>query len=363
MRIAHVNAYFYPYMGGIEHRIHNVSRRLAKDHDVFVVTSRLDGTVAAEDKDGYHIVRQPTRYIGNYNPPIAMVKGVDEALKGIDPDVIDFHYRWSPGLTRAVLKQECPIVYTCHNVYGEGNGAIGVMSRVNDWLFKRHARRFARVAYVSEYLMRDFMEHGFPTEGADVVPNGVDLKPTAEVKDHIMTLSRMVGTKGLDVLVDAMRHVDCKLVMCGDGPIRPKLQRLVEDLGLRDRVTLPGRVTEEEKARLMASCQTFIVPSTYEAFGIVAVEAMAYGRPVIASRTGGLVEVVGDGGMLVPPGDSKALAEAINAMLADRERRDEYGARARQRAALYSWERATSGMMQCYQKAIAEARTDRAAPS
>jgi glycosyltransferase involved in cell wall biosynthesis len=102
----------------------------------------------------------------------------------------------------------------------------------------------------------------------------------------------------------------------------------------------------------MSSCQAFIVPSTYEAFGIVAVEAMAYGRPVIASRTGGLVEVVGDGGMLVPPSDSKALAEAINSMLADKKRRDEFGAKARERAAFYSWERVADGMMSCYQKAI-----------
>jgi glycosyltransferase involved in cell wall biosynthesis len=352
MRIAHVNAYFYPYMGGIEHRIHNVSRLLAKDHEVYVVTSQLEGTRPAEDRDGYHIVRQPTRFIGNYNPPIAMIKHVDEALRKIDPDVIDFHYRWSPGLTKAVLKQDCPVVYTCHNVYGEGHGAIGAMSRINDRMFRRHVKHFARVAYVSEYLKQDFIAHGFPAENADVVPNGVDLKPTAEVKDHIMTLSRMVGTKGLDVLVEAMQHVDCKLVMCGDGPIRPKLQKQVESLGLQEKITMPGRVSEEDKARLMSSCQAFIVPSTYEAFGIVAVEAMAYGRPVIASRTGGLVEVVGDGGMLVPPSDSKALAEAINSMLADKKRRDEFGAKARERAAFYSWERVADGMMSCYQKAI-----------
>ena len=318
-----------------------------------MITSRLPDTKAEEDIDGYHVVRQPTRFIGNYNPPIAMIHGVSETLEKIRPDVIDLHYRWSPGLTKAVLRQGCAKVYTCHNIYGEGSGAIGALSHINDRLFSRHARKFDRIAYVSEYLKQEFIQHGFPTEGADTVPNGVDLKPVGTEAGHLMTLSRMVGTKGLDVLIDAMQQVDGKLMMCGDGPIRPKLQKQVERLKLQDKITLPGKVSEAEKERLMSSCQAFIVPSTFEAFGIVAVEAMAYGRPVIASRTGGLTEVVGEGGILVPPGDSEALAEALKKMLADKKLRDDLGVKARERAALYSWERATEGMMRCYGAACA----------
>ena len=101
MKVVEVNAYHYPYMGGIEHRIHHISRRLGRKHQVTVLTSRLPGTEAAERMDNYDVVRLESRFVNLYNPPHVITKGILEALEELDPDVVDFHYRWSGTYNRA----------------------------------------------------------------------------------------------------------------------------------------------------------------------------------------------------------------------------------------------------------------------
>jgi glycosyltransferase involved in cell wall biosynthesis len=98
-----------------------------------------------------------------------------------------------------------------------------------------------------------------------------------------------------------------------------------------------GWIKEEEKHRMLCECRMFAIPSVHEAYGMVAAEAMSYGKPVIASNTGGLPEVVGNAGVLIPPQDEKALAEAINALDGDEARRRQLGNAAKERMNDFSW--------------------------
>lgn len=339
MRIVEVNAFHYPFIGGIENRLHHVCRRLGKEHEVFVLTSRLPGTEEREEMENYTVIRLPSRYLNIYNPPYVRISKVREALEEIDPDIVDLHYRWAGSLIKGVLGYDGPKVYTCHNTLGEGVGLTHYASELNDRAFLRHLDQFDRVVCVSDYMRKDVAARGFPEDRLLTIYNGVEI-PDAPCKDgdYILSLGRLVRLKGLDALVRAMQHTKCQLRICGEGPERRNLERLSQHLGLTDRIDFMGWISEEEKHRMLCECRMFVIPSLHEAYGMVAAEAMSYGKPVISSNTGGLPEVVGDAGILFPPQDEKALAEAINALDSDAEKRLALGRAARERMRAFSWD-------------------------
>jgi len=339
VRIVEVNAFHYPFIGGIENRLHHVCRRLGKEHEVFVLTSRLPGTEEREEMDNYTVIRLPSRYLNIYNPPYVRISRVREALDELAPDIVDLHYRWAGSLTKGVLGYDGPKVYTCHNTLGEGVGLTHYASELNDRMFLRHLDQFDRVVCVSDYMKRDVAARGFSEDRLQTIYNGVDIPEAACMDgDYILSLGRLVRLKGLDTLIKAMQRTECQLRICGEGPERRNLEKLSQRLGLTDRIDFMGWISEEEKRRMLCECRMFAIPSLHEAYGMVAAEAMSYGKPVLASNTGGLPEVVGDAGILVPPQDEKALAEAINALDHDAEKRLTLGRAARERMRAFSWD-------------------------
>ncbi|MCD6358090.1 MAG: glycosyltransferase family 4 protein [Thermoproteales archaeon] len=157
-------------------------------------------------------------------------------------------------------------------------------------------------------------------------------------------MGRLVYRKGLTVLLKALsllKDLDLTLVVVGEGPLRPSAEALARRLAIEDRVMFLGSINEWELPGVYRSADVVAVPSLYgEAFGIVALEAMATGRPVVASRVGGLSELVigGETGVLVPPGDPEALAEALRTLYEDEELRAQMGRRGRARILeLYDW--------------------------
>jgi len=350
LRIVEVNAFHYPFIGGIENRLHHICRRLGKEHEVFVLTSRLPGTAEREEMDNYTVIRLPSRYLNIYNPPYVRISKVREALDELRPDVVDLHYRWSGSLIKGVLGYEGPKIYTCHNTLGEGVGLTHYASELNDRIFLRHLHKFDRVVCVSDYMRRDVAARGYSEDRLLTIYNGVDIpEKTSQDGDYILSLGRLVRLKGLDCLIRAMQHTNCHLRVCGEGPERKNLERLSQHLGLTDRIDFMGWISEEEKKRMLCECRMFVIPSVHEAYGMVAAEAMSYGKPVIASNTGGLPEVVGDAGILVPPQDEKALAEAINALGQDVSRRAQLGNAAKERMRAFSWDEMAKRTLQTYQ--------------
>lgn len=338
MRIVQLNPFHFPYMGGIEHRTHEISRRLASKHEVIVLTSRLPGTAEEEMMDGYRVVRLPSRFITDYNPPYVITSGVLDALESLDADLVDFHYRWAPSYSRAVKSYRGRWMFTYHNTFGEGNGAIHFLSYINDSLFSRMIRD-RRTVCVSEFVREDLLTHGFRRDLTDVVSLGVDMYdgPVSE-EDFILFTGRLVATKGVRYLIEAMRTVDSRLVIMGKGPEEKRLRSLAEQFGVSDKVVFTGHVSEEEKVRLMSSCKVFAMPSLFESFGLATAEVMAYGKPVVASKVGGLPEVVGDGGILVAPASPRDIAAALDRLLRDDGLRHELGRRARKHIGRFSWD-------------------------
>jgi glycosyltransferase involved in cell wall biosynthesis len=201
-----------------------------------------------------------------------------------------------------------------------------------------------------------------------VVPYGVDLRqfrprprePRSEVV--VGGVARLSQEKGLHYLLEAFavvagRHPLARLVLAGEGPERQRLERLAARLGLGERVRFLGEVPHEQVPEVLQGLDIFAMPSTYEGFGVAALEAEAMELPVVASRVHGIPDVVQDGetGLLVPARDRQALAAALDRLLADRDLRRRLGRAGRAFVAEhYSWEENTAQMEALYAAALGE---------
>jgi D-inositol-3-phosphate glycosyltransferase len=200
-------------------------------------------------------------------------------------------------------------------------------------------------------------------------PDGAIVPEPRRAPHRLVAVTRLVPRKGLGECIQALVEVpDAELVVAG-GPEAPALardpeaQRLTElarTVGVADRVTFLGRVDNHDIPAVLRSADVVLCTPWYEPFGMVALEAMACGAPVVASAVGGLVDTVVDGrtGVLVPPRDPSAIAHAVRAMLADPRYRLRLGAegvrRARRR---YSWDRIAAGMLDVYAQVARRAGT------
>ena len=341
MKFVDVNPFFYPYKGGIERRMHDTAKLLTEmGHDVTILTSQLPNTLKEEiTEDGYRIIRLKSRFINVYNPPIVSSSGVLETLESLDADIVNYNYRWALSYSAGLRKYSGKKVFTYHNTWGEGIGLAGHLSEINDDRFRKTLDTFDHVICVSDYVRNDLIARGVRSDRTTTIPSCLSTFPDISDKEgnFILSLGRLVETKGLKYLIDAMVDVDCKLIICGKGPEKNKLERQIKELGLEERIEMKGYVSEEDKKMLMSTCKFFVMPSLFESLGLAAIELMSYGRPIVSSDVNGLPDTIGDGGIAVPAGNSSALADAMNGLLNDDEKRMSLGSAARKQAETYDW--------------------------
>jgi glycosyltransferase involved in cell wall biosynthesis len=179
----------------------------------------------------------------------------------------------------------------------------------------------------------------------DLIPSGVDVPASVGPEGEppgVLYAGRLSPEKGVDDLVEAARGLP--LVVAGDGPLRERVPGAL------------GFVPHDELGRLYAQAAVVACPSRREGFGVVCAEAMAHGRPVVASAVGGLLDLVVDGetGLLVPPRDVGALRAALQKLLGDRELRRRLGAAARERIRKhFAWPAVTDATIAAYEEAVA----------
>lgn len=356
MKIVDVNPFFYPYNGGIENRMYDTSKLMAAmGHDVTVVTGRLSDDSPEEEKtDGFRIIRLKSRQIKIYNPPFIGSDNVLGTIQSLDPDIVNYNYRWAPSYNKDLKAYDGKKVFTYHNMWGEGVGITAKISEMNDNRFAKTLETFDHVIAVSDYVRNDLIKRGYSPGYVTSVPSCLKggVEPGNGKGDYALSLGRHVKTKGLDYLLEAMRNVDNKLIICGKGPEDPHLEKLISKYGLGDRVEMKGYVTEEEKHRLMGECRFFVMPSLHESLGLAAEELMARGRPIIVSDADGLPDTVGKGGYVVPKANAKALADAMNDLFDNPGKCEALAAEATERAAFYDWAVHLPKILEVYEKVV-----------
>ena len=380
-------------VGGISRVVYDLSHRLIKDgHEVTVVTYR-DGEVPYyEDDKGVKVYRvdnymiQPNNFIDwilqlNFN----MVERASQIIAEQGKfDIIHAH-DWLVANAAKTLKHsfDIPIVATIHATEAGRNSGIREPNQkyINDteWMLTYEANEvIVNSNYMKSEVQRLF---GLPFEKINVVPNGVNLnKFTGMDRDYsfrrkyatdnekiILFMGRLVYEKGVQNLIAAMPKVlasyhDAKLVIAGKGGMLDELKAQADYLGISNKVYFAGYMNGKDVERMYKAADISVFPSTYEPFGIVALEGMLAERPIVVSDAGGLGEIVEHRvtGMKSYCGNPNSIADSILELLFNPELCDNIVKNAKIKVKEnYNWQKMAQDTHFTYQKAICETMAER----
>ncbi len=366
MRVIFWTEGFWPLIGGIPVLATKLLLALReRGYEVIVVASQdFDGLPSELRLGGTPIFRFPfskALWNGNLEQFIEVRQRVAKLKRTFKPDLVHMNFIGPSALfhLHTAAAHPAPFLVTVH-------GALPGTSISSDTLQRRTLRSADWVTCVSSAVLAEVRQ-----KAPEVIPHssliydGLDvpsLPPEALPRDkpRLLCLGRLATEKGFDValnafasLTDGFPHL--RLVIAGDGPVRAELERQAAALGLSDAVNFVGWVSPEKVPALLNSATVVVVPSRKEGFSLVALEAALMARPVVATRVGGLPEVVvhEKTGLLVEQEDTKALAEAITFLLDHPDMAAQMGQAARRRAeAVFSLERCVDAYDALYQQLI-----------
>ena len=375
-------------VGGISRVVHDLSHKLIQEgHDVTVVTYRDGNVPYIEDDNGVMVYRVDNFMISSNNLidwtmqlNFNMIAKVGEIIaeKG-SFDVIHAH-DWLVAYAAKTLKTaySIPLVCTIHATEaGRNSGIRDEQQRyINDteWMLTYES---SEVIVNSNYMRSELQRlFGLPYEKINVIPNGVNLNMYDGIeKDYdfrrkyamdnekiILFMGRLVYEKGIQTLIAAMPKIlnhyhDAKLLIAGKGGMIDELRNQVNYLGLGNKVYFTGYLGSKDVQRMYKCADVSVFPSTYEPFGIVALEAMLSGTPIVVSDVGGLNEIVDHGvnGMKSYAGNANSLADSILTLLFDQKLCDTVTKNAVSKVKdEYNWTKITKNTHFAYEKAIAE---------
>lgn len=362
LKIGIVSPYGYPHPGGVNQHVGHLHEGLReRGHDVWIITSKYGKQRESEG----HIIRLGTGWafpangsVGRVTLGLRFKRQAREVLEAHRFDILHFHEPFVPFLSPTVLDASETVNVATFHAFGGFSPSY--------WIGSKFAGRLAGLLHgriAVSGAARHFIDRYFPGDYR-IIPNGVEIEKFAEAQPYeelrdgtlnILFVGRFEERKGLIHLLKAYhrlrkRKVDARLLVIGDGPKRREYKRYVGLRGIRD-VEFLGRVSDEEKVRYFASADIYCAPNTgQESFGIVLLEAMAAGVPIVASDIHGFKRVVERNvqGILVEPRNPRALAAALYTLARDPELRHDMGEAGRERAPEFSWDRVTERIVDYY---------------
>ena len=383
-------------VGGIARVVHDLSKRLIKDgHEVTVVTYRDSADVPEYENDkGVNVYRvdnymiHPNNFIDwimqlNFN---MLSKATEIINKEGGFDVIHAH-DWLVTYAAKSLKNanDIPIVATIHATEAGRNSGIHDETQryINDteWLLTYEA---TEVIVNSNYMKNEIQRlFGLPFDKINVIPNGINLSNfTGIERDYdfrrqyamdnekiILYVGRLVYEKGVQHLIAAMPKIlsnynDAKLIIAGRGGMMDELRAEASNLGLNDKIYFTGYLNSKQVQKMYKCADVAVFPSTYEPFGIVALEAMLAGVPTVVSDVGGLDEIVTHGvdGMKSYAGNANSIADSVTALLYDHQLATNVSKKAKQKVKdQFNWEKIAQDTHFTYEKAICQTMAERQA--
>lgn len=376
MRICIANSFYPPYIGGAETYVGNLARRLANHgHDVTVYCAHTPLPVGESIQDGVRVrrMRAPIRL---YGTPVA-VPPLNLLAENYDIIHCNFPSPYFAALFALFSKiRGIPAVLTWHNDLPPVSSVAGTLVRLHDVISPFYLGLYKKIIATTPSYARKSRRLARYQRRVVVIPQGVDtarfnpsvegssvrltygLSENTKVVLFVGALTRWHSYKGHDVLIKAFRIVtseidEAHLIVVGGGELVRDSVTLANNLGLEGHTTFTGSVSEESLPKYYASCDLLVLPSRdmSEGYGLVILEAMAAGKPVIGSRVGGIPCVIRDHetGLLVEPNNPRELAEAIITLLLDDGLRRKMGSAARRFAEEHDWERVTRDVEVLYQ--------------
>lgn len=390
-------AWEYPprIVGGIARVVHDLSHKLVKDgHEVTVVTYKDGDCPEYEDDKGVKVYRvnnymiSPNNFIDwimqlNFN---MVAKATEIINKEGKFDCIHAH-DWLVAYSAKTLKNsyEMPIVSTIHATEAGRNSGIHdeTQKYINDteWLLTYES---TEVIVNSNYMKCELQRlFGLPFEKINVVPNGINLNNFSGIeKDYnfrrqyamdnekiILYVGRLVYEKGIQNLISAMPKIlqgynDTKLIIAGKGGMIDELKAQANRMGLGNKVYFTGYLNSKQVQKMYKCADIAVFPSTYEPFGIVALEAMLAGIPTVVSDIGGLNEIVTHGvdGMKSYAGNPNSIADSVLTLLYDHQLCDNISKKAKNKVKeQFNWNKIAQDTHFIYEKAICQTMAEKQA--
>jgi glycosyltransferase involved in cell wall biosynthesis len=378
VRIVQVSPWFYPHLGGVESHVMGLSREFAsRGHEVTVVTTRH--TLSAPERetmDGFDVVRVKPRMIVLRTPIAPRIRTL---LRGLPADVVHAHL--PPPLSAhyaadAAAARGVPLVLTYHcdveipsplgslveTLYRRSLGASTLERAAKVIVTTRTYAATSRAVWRHDpaVIPNAVDVHRFSPElDGKAVRQKLKLRPDRPVA---LLVGRIVAHKGVEHFIEAARYLPgVQFLVAGEGASLETMERLAETLGVKDRVRFLGRISQDNLPKVYAACDLFVLPSVsrLEAFGIVALEAMATGKPVVVADIPGVREVIEDGreGLLADPVNPQDLAEKMRRLVEDPALREEMGRRGREKVlASFTTEKVADRILDVYADVLSKAR-------
>jgi glycosyltransferase involved in cell wall biosynthesis len=335
MRVLQLGKYYYPYMGGIENHLYLLCNELKREVDLDVVVCNSARANQTDDIDGIS-VRRCYEVANIASTSICPTMPFEVSRRRYD--VVHFHFPHPMGVMSYLLGWRAhrhSVVVTYHSDVVKQVHLLKAYRPFMDRLLERaDAILCTSPDYMTGSAVLASLQHK-----CHVVPYGIDtaqFEPTDEVlreaaairarfrnRPIVLGVGRLIYYKGFEHAIRAMRDVDAELVLVGDGPLRASLESLARELGVARRVHFVGEIHNHRLTPWYHACDIYGLPSVVrsEAFGIVQLEAMACGKPIVntAIPHSGVPFVSRDreSGLTVPPGDPSAFGHALRTILAD----------------------------------------------
>ena len=347
-------------IGGADIHIQNLLKAMSEIekleiHVVTVSKTVKKSIIKIENGITYHILKSP-RMPWTITGISIDYRAILRKVININPDIVHAQLLGAPyGLAAMKLCKRYPTVLTAHTLVDMDarNRSGTVKEKIHDTIWRslerKEINRIPNFIVVSKNIENEMKKRG--AQNVHVIPNGIsDLwfkVPDAEIEGRILFVGRVIPIKAIENLIQALKITKSQvpktyLHIVGPTPdkeYKKKLDAMTNKLELLDSILFTGPKTGEELEREYSECSLFVLPSKDESFGIVLLEAMASGKPVVASNVGGIPEIVVNEqeGSLVDYGNPEQLADIIIKLLSDKELRRKMGHAGREKARNYNW--------------------------
>lgn len=387
MHIAFFTNYYHPVVNGVVRSVASFREALMRQgHNVFVF-AQSDGDYKDTEPFIFRYPSLPLPLPGDISAALPVSPFVEQLLPSLKLNVIHTHHPILLGQTarRRANELGLPLVFTFHTQYWEYTHYVPfpqeaiqefLKNQIHKWL-RDYMQKCQHVILPSE-SMKEILVRDYGLESRyTVIPTGTNLEPFLEAdgkswraemgwqKDMVLiSVGRLAPEKNWDTLLQAFakvhtEHPEVRLVVIGDGPARQSLETLSTELGVADRVTFTGSLPFEAIPRYLKAADIFTFASVTETQGLVTIEAMAAGLPIVAVDGPGTRDIVAHGrqGLLVK-NDPEALARGINKLLASPERLQKLSTSALKKARTFDINQLAKQLIRVYEEAIEAKKAD-----
>jgi glycosyltransferase involved in cell wall biosynthesis len=347
---------------GVGNRVYYLSRELAKrGHEVHVITKQ--GEYVSDEVNAYYV--QIPKHIFKIPPvPLPQVsifnllayKKFEEIKHKIKPDLIDVqHVHVSPIVH--MIKERDNLAITCHGteigLFNLERSYLSLVNLINSENEKNIFKKSKTVIAVSDYIKKEIMNYyDLQSNKIITIHNGIDLKEFNDVKriglkdklgvsNIILFMGGFSKRKGIHILLKALAKIkekDWILIIVGSGDLKSKKEiiDLINSLNIKNKIINFSNIPRELLKSILFEADIFVHPALYEPFGIAVLEAMATGKAMIATRRGGIPEILANAGLLINV-SSEELKNALELLISDLELRKKYSMLAKERAKIFDW--------------------------